>query len=381
MLQSDARRARALARCQAERRALRLRAGDHRAPGAAPTRASSRCRSATRAALTPRARRSAGGTASRRSGTSRNSISSHERPSRQCARRPAIGRGARLRVVAAGHRQPVHLRRPVHHPAERRVHTLHRWWRLFGQSYWPKDWSGDGYRPLTMLAFASSGAIGRGSPMVFHADEHPAVRGDGAVSCSSWRSRSCRCGPRGASRRCSPSIRCTSKRSRTSLAKPSCSSPSSVLAATLLVSCATGGPATLRPRTGRHIVRPLCAWPVSPRSTASCCRRFSLAAEVTLIDDAPPGGRARATSARDCISHWSSRSPWRSSRVRARVLSDHGFGGFAPFTPFSSLQHLRAAIGYLTALGVVPQWLRLLFWPRAPLVGVRAAGSRDRAEA
>jgi hypothetical protein len=48
--------------------------------------------------------------------------------------------------------------------------------------------------------------------------------------------------------------------------------------------------------------------------------------------------------------------------VRARVLSDHGIGGFAPFTPFSSL-HITWFQRALTALGVVPQWLRLFYWP------------------
>ena len=49
---------------------VRLRAGDHGAARASGTRASTRCRSPTRAARTPRARRSTGRTASPRSGTS-----------------------------------------------------------------------------------------------------------------------------------------------------------------------------------------------------------------------------------------------------------------------------------------------------------------------
>ena len=49
------------------------------------------------------------------------------------------------------------------------VHTLHRWWRLFALSYWPKFYGGDGYRPITMLAFSAEWVIGRGSPVIFHA--------------------------------------------------------------------------------------------------------------------------------------------------------------------------------------------------------------------
>jgi hypothetical protein len=48
--------------------------------------------------------------------------------------------------------------------------------------------------------------------------------------------------------------------------------------------------------------------------------------------------------------------------IRSAVLADHGIGGFQPFTPFSTL-HITAQDRVLTALGVVPQWVRLLFWP------------------
>jgi hypothetical protein len=49
------------------------------------------------------------------------------------------------------------------------VHSLHGWWRLFAQSYWPPEWGGDGYRPVTILAFAVEWVVGRGSPTLFHA--------------------------------------------------------------------------------------------------------------------------------------------------------------------------------------------------------------------
>ena len=46
---------------------------------------------------------------------------------------------------------------------------LHGWWRVFQQSYWPKDWGGDGYRPLTILAFKLESAVSGRNPMLFHA--------------------------------------------------------------------------------------------------------------------------------------------------------------------------------------------------------------------
>ena len=48
------------------------------------------------------------------------------------------------------------------------IHTLSRWWELFGRSYWPPGMGGDLYRPFTMLGFAVQWAIGNGSPLVFH---------------------------------------------------------------------------------------------------------------------------------------------------------------------------------------------------------------------
>jgi protein O-mannosyl-transferase len=48
------------------------------------------------------------------------------------------------------------------------VHVLKDIWRLFGQSYWPKELGGDGYRPLVMSLFTLQWAIGGGAPWIFH---------------------------------------------------------------------------------------------------------------------------------------------------------------------------------------------------------------------
>jgi len=49
-----------------------------------------------------------------------------------------------------------------------RVHTLHGWWRLFGEPYWPKEIGQDGYRPLVTTLFAAQWVAGGGAPWVFH---------------------------------------------------------------------------------------------------------------------------------------------------------------------------------------------------------------------
>ena len=49
-----------------------------------------------------------------------------------------------------------------------RVHHLTGIWRLFGQSYWPAAFGGDGYRPVTTTLFTLQWAAGKGAPWVFH---------------------------------------------------------------------------------------------------------------------------------------------------------------------------------------------------------------------
>ena len=49
-----------------------------------------------------------------------------------------------------------------------RLHTLHGWWRLFGETYWPAAVGGDGYRPLVTTLFAAQWVIGGGAPWLFH---------------------------------------------------------------------------------------------------------------------------------------------------------------------------------------------------------------------
>jgi len=50
-----------------------------------------------------------------------------------------------------------------------RMHTFAGAWREFAHTYWPEDAGGDGYRPLTIIAFRAEWALGAGAPMVFHA--------------------------------------------------------------------------------------------------------------------------------------------------------------------------------------------------------------------
>jgi hypothetical protein len=48
------------------------------------------------------------------------------------------------------------------------VHALQNIWGLFGQTYWPKELGGDGYRPLVTSLFTVQWVVGSGAPWVFH---------------------------------------------------------------------------------------------------------------------------------------------------------------------------------------------------------------------
>lgn len=49
------------------------------------------------------------------------------------------------------------------------IKDIHRIWTLFVLPYWPIAMGGDGYRPMTLTAFAIQWAIRPGSPTLFHA--------------------------------------------------------------------------------------------------------------------------------------------------------------------------------------------------------------------
>lgn len=49
-----------------------------------------------------------------------------------------------------------------------RVHSLHEWWRLFRLPYWPPQYGASLYRPIVTIGFAVQWVAGGGSPLVFH---------------------------------------------------------------------------------------------------------------------------------------------------------------------------------------------------------------------
>ena len=237
------------------------------------------------------------------------------------------------------------------------LHTLHRWWAGFGSSYWPKNVGGDGYRPLTIIAYKIEWALGRGSPVVFHAANMLLYA---AASLLVFL----------LARRLLPLWAAWLVGALFAVHPVHVESVANVVGqAELLVALPVLGAVllylrdrevgSLRPSTVAWILF-LYAIGCLAKEHAIVLPAILLAAELTVIEDrAPVRDRLRRLR------------PFYVATVavalafiaaRARVLSDRPLGGFEPFLPFSALR-ISSVDRALTALGVVPQWIRLLYWP------------------
>jgi len=238
------------------------------------------------------------------------------------------------------------------------VHTLNGWWSAFTTSYWPKAWGGDGYRPLTMLSFRLEWAVGHGSPLAFHTANILLY-----VACAVLVYAL-------ASRMLPPAAAWLAaaffavhpvhvEAVANVVGQSELLVAVALLAATLLY---------LRDRQSGALGRRTAAIILLLYAIACFSKEHGVvliallgAAEVLLVhDDAPVGERVRKLRpfylllVADAVFFVG---------VRALVLAGHGgVGGFQPFTPFSSL-HISTPDRILTAISVVPQWVRLLYWP------------------
>jgi len=240
------------------------------------------------------------------------------------------------------------------------VHRLSDWWRVFEKSYWPPQSGGDGYRPLTILAFKLEYALGAGSPLPFHAVNIAlyvlasvlVLRlaqqvFDRQHQWAAWL-------PAALFAVHPVHVEAVAN----VVGQSELMVAVAVVSATLLY-LRDRSVGALRPRTAVWITL-LYAVASLSKEHGIVLPAILIAAELTLLEEREP---------------WRDRIPALRPfylvltlvavavvAMRAGVLVDEGLAGFHPFTPFSSLQ-ITNGQRVLTALGVVPQWLRLLFWP------------------
>lgn len=240
------------------------------------------------------------------------------------------------------------------------VHSLHDWWRLFAQSYWPPEWGGDGYRPLTMLAFTVQWVAGHGAAWVFHLVN--LLLYCGTALAVFWL----------ASELLPPAAAWLA-------AALFAVHPVHVEAVANVVGqselwvglLATVAMAVyLRARAGGTAHRPL-----SPRSMAGIALLFTaalffkehaivlpailLVAETTVVRDERPL-RERLVRLRPfglTLALIGVAFLWARTAVKGGDVT-----GFAPYIVFQSLE-LSYVDRVLTMVGVVPTWVRLLLWP------------------
>ncbi|HEX3867925.1 MAG TPA: tetratricopeptide repeat protein [Gemmatimonadaceae bacterium] len=237
------------------------------------------------------------------------------------------------------------------------TYDLHAWWRAFASSYWPKEWSGDGYRPITILAFKIESALGGRSPVAFHAANIALYVVASLLVLA-------------LARRLLPEWAAWVSAAVFAVHPVHVEAVANVVGQSeLLVAIALVSATILYLRDREH-------GDLQPKTIAGIAALYALgcfskehaivlpailaAAEFTVIRDPRPL-RRRAGNLRFTYLVLTAVAV-AFVAVRARVLADHAFGGFAPFTPFSSL-HISARDRMLTAVGVVPEWVRLLFWP------------------
>lgn len=239
------------------------------------------------------------------------------------------------------------------------MHDLAHWWNTFAQPYWPREWGGDGYRPMTNLFFKLEYALGGGSPLPFHAVNILLYL---AVSVLVFH----------LARRMLPLWAAWLAAALFAVHPVHVEAVANVVGQSeLLVAAALLGATILYLRDRRHgELKPgTAAWIVLLYAAGCFAKEHAVvlpailvAAELTILgSDAELRGRLRDPSVRTffltlvlvAVAFIA---------VRSLVLSDHDIGGFTPFTPFSTLKTTPLQ-RILTALGVVPQWLRLFLFP------------------
>lgn len=238
-----------------------------------------------------------------------------------------------------------------------RAHSLDGWWTEFGDTYWSKGWGGDGYRPMTRIMFRLAWAIGDGSPVSFHA-MNIAVHVAGAVAvfwlvgallpfAAAW---------------IAAALYAVHPVHTEAIANSVGAAELFVLllfvfAAGLYVQGRRVGPITWRRWVA---IGTLYALACFFKEHAIVLPAIIVAAELLVVRDRGPV-RERLLRLRLpllALTVVAVAFLWARSSV---VVT--GVSGFIPALPFQTLK-LSTGNRILTMIGAVPEWFRLLLWPR-----------------
>jgi hypothetical protein len=230
------------------------------------------------------------------------------------------------------------------------------WWRDFATTYWPRSMGGDGYRPLTVIAFRAQWLLADGKPQLFHAVNvvlHvvTAVAVFGLVASVL------------------PSAAALVAAALYAVHPIHVEAIANVVGQSeLIVALLITLAVTLYVRARNQAALRWPGWlTIGALYLVACFVKehaivlpaLLLVAELTVVTDRAPG-RQRLSRLR---------APYLALGavalaylfVRSRVVLGGG-AGFVPFLPFQVVK-FEAQDRVLTAVGVVPDWVRLLLWP------------------
>lgn len=235
-------------------------------------------------------------------------------------------------------------------------HSMAGWWRDFATTYWPVSMGGDGYRPLTVIAFRAEWVLGGGQPGFFHA-VNVGLHVVTSVAVFAFAASLL------------PSAAALLVAALYAVHPVHVEAIANVvgqseLAVALLIVLAVW--AYVRARNAGTL-----GWPmwlgIGALYLAGCFFKehaivlpaLLLVAEMTVVVDRSPS-RLRWTRLRGwylALTALALAYLWARSRV---VLG--GGAGFVPFLPFQVVK-FEPLDRVLTAIGVVPEWVRLFLWP------------------
>ena len=235
-----------------------------------------------------------------------------------------------------------------------RVHSLDGWWREFGRTYWP---GGDGYRPLTVIAWRVEWLIGGGSPAFFHATNvvlH--VAGSVAVL---WLALAVLAVTPATIAAALYAVHPVHVEAVANVVGQS--ELAAALLAVLAVAIYLHGRTSGRLSTGRWIaVGVLYGLACLIKEHAIVLPALLVAAELTVVRDLAPRAERVARLRLPLLILALIASGY--LLARSRVVID-GLSGFRPFVVFDVL-NLSATNRVLTMIGAAPEWVRLLLWPQ-----------------
>jgi Tfp pilus assembly protein PilF len=234
-----------------------------------------------------------------------------------------------------------------------RLHSWDRWWTEFARTYWP---DGDGYRPLTMLAWRAQWWAFGGAAWGFHA-VNIALHAGGVLTLH-WFARALL--PPAAAW-VAAALYAVHPVHTEAIANVV---GQSELLVGLAIVLATGIYVHARARGSLALehwttIGALYAAACLVKEHAVVLPALLIAAELTVVRDTRPL-RERAVALRRpmlVLALIGTAYLWARDAVAV-----HGVGGFRPFAAFLAVD-LSASDRVLTMLGAAPEWFRLLLWP------------------